>query len=157
MFYSVSAGGFYLREIHGDKIPQDAVGITAEEHAALLAGQSQGRSIVAGAGGFPELQDPQPVDWRSAVMADFKSRREIYLNRLTGIAGRATRAGDVAVASAADAFSLGLLDLPELPAVVAAADADALKAAIMARYGELVAAALVTAPESKAIFDKVSE
>lgn len=58
MFYSASTGGFYTTEIHGDKMPADVVEITKEEHAALLAGQSAGMSIVPVRGGLPVLQDP---------------------------------------------------------------------------------------------------
>ena len=60
MFYSKSTGSFYSREIHGDNIPSDAVEITADEHAALLEGQSQGRLIQADANGRPVLVDPPP-------------------------------------------------------------------------------------------------
>ncbi|MDZ7890098.1 MAG: hypothetical protein U5M72_12945 [Pseudomonas sp.] len=41
-------------------IPLDAVEITAEEHAALLAGQSAGKMIVTGEDGYPFLADPPP-------------------------------------------------------------------------------------------------
>lgn len=58
MFYSKSTNGFYSRATHGDAIPADAVEITAEEHAALLEGQSQGKRIVADENGFPMLVDP---------------------------------------------------------------------------------------------------
>ena len=47
MFYLKSTGGFYDAEIHGDAIPADAVEITRDEHAALLAGQSTGQRIEA--------------------------------------------------------------------------------------------------------------
>lgn len=60
MFYSKSTSGFYIAEIHGDGIPADAVEITPEEHAELLAGQSGGKRIVANADGQPLLQDPPP-------------------------------------------------------------------------------------------------
>ena len=53
MFYSATTGGFYTREIHGDNIPADAVEITAEQRAALLEGQSQGKLIQADANGKP--------------------------------------------------------------------------------------------------------
>lgn len=62
MFYSKSTGGFYDRAIHGDNIPADAVEITAEQHAALLTGQSEGKRIVADANGYPILVDPQLPD-----------------------------------------------------------------------------------------------
>lgn len=58
--YSASTGGFYTTEIHGGIIPSDAVEITAEEHAALLAGQSAGKRIVSDAAGRPVLADPPP-------------------------------------------------------------------------------------------------
>lgn len=58
MFYSKTTGGFYDPKIHGDGIPAGAVEITAEEYAALLAGQAQGKRIVADAGGRPVLADP---------------------------------------------------------------------------------------------------
>lgn len=58
MFYSKLTGGFYSSEVHGDNIPDDAVEITAEEHAALLGGQSSGKRIVADSNGRPILVDP---------------------------------------------------------------------------------------------------
>lgn len=61
MLYSKQTGGFYSREIHGDAIPSDAVEITADEHSALLEGQSQGKLIQAGANGRPVLVDPPPL------------------------------------------------------------------------------------------------
>lgn len=62
MFYSASTGGFYLPEVHGDNMPEDAVAITSEQHQALLEGQSQGKIIAANDNGEPVLQDrPAPT------------------------------------------------------------------------------------------------
>jgi len=58
MRYAKSTGGFYSPQIHGNNIPPDAVEITADEHAALLAGQSAGKIISADADGKPFLADP---------------------------------------------------------------------------------------------------
>lgn len=58
MKFSKSTGGFYDVTIHGDAIPDDAVEITTEEHAALLEGQSQGKLIQSGTNGRPVLVDP---------------------------------------------------------------------------------------------------
>jgi len=69
MFYAKSTGGFYDTAIHGDNIPADAVEITVEEHAALLAGQSSGKRIVAEANGGPVLQDPPPLTHAEIVAA----------------------------------------------------------------------------------------
>jgi hypothetical protein len=61
MYFSKLTGGFYATQIHGDSIPADAVEITAEEHAALLAGQSSGKVITADAEGRPCLAEPAPL------------------------------------------------------------------------------------------------
>lgn len=60
-FYSAQNNGFYLPEVHGDEIPADVVEITAEEHAALMAGQASGKVIVVGKNGKPALAYPEPV------------------------------------------------------------------------------------------------
>lgn len=52
MYYSPSTGGFYQ-----GSAPSDAVQITAERHAELLAGEVNGRRIVPGEGGFPQLSE----------------------------------------------------------------------------------------------------
>lgn len=69
MHYSPSHNSFYLPEIHGDAIPSDAVEITADEHSALLEGQSQGKRIVADENGYPVLQDPPPLTLDEAKAA----------------------------------------------------------------------------------------
>ena len=77
MFYSASRGGFYILEIHGDNIPSDAVEITPDRHAELLAGQSSGKTIAADSEGYPTLIDrevlppqvPQKVTMRQARLA----------------------------------------------------------------------------------------
>ena len=61
MFYSKLTKGFYSVEIHGTKIPPDAVEITDAQWRALLVQQEQGKVIVADALGKPVAQDPAPV------------------------------------------------------------------------------------------------
>ena len=75
MFYSKSTGGFYSREIHGDNVPADAVEITAEEHATLIEGQSNGKIIAADAEGFPELSEP-PKATAAQVWERIKAERD---------------------------------------------------------------------------------
>ena len=60
MFYSAKTGGFYDAAIHGGNIPEGVVEITAEEHAALIEGQSEGKRIAANSDGYPILVDPPP-------------------------------------------------------------------------------------------------
>lgn len=75
MLYAKSTGGFYDEAIHGDNIPADAVEITAEEHALLLQGQSQGKLIVPDANGFPMLSDP-PAPTAAEIWDRIKSKRD---------------------------------------------------------------------------------
>ena len=75
MFYAKSTGGFYSREIHGDAIPSDAVEITTELHAALLAGQASGKQIKANAKGVPVLVDP-PASTADAIWENIKAERD---------------------------------------------------------------------------------
>ena len=75
MFYAKSTGGFYDTAIHGDNIPADAVEITADEHAALLAGQSAGKRIAAGVDGRPALADP-PAPTAAEIWERIKAERD---------------------------------------------------------------------------------
>lgn len=101
MFYSKSTGGFYAESIHGArtvemittdpdtgktldcwnepnpdcKIPADAVEITADDHAALMAGQSMGKRIVADINGSPVLAD-QPAPTPAQIWERIKVERD---------------------------------------------------------------------------------
>jgi hypothetical protein len=70
-FYSAQTSGFYKTEIHGDKIPADAVEITEQQWQDLFEGQSNGMVIAADANGTPVLQaPPEPsAEARSAQSA----------------------------------------------------------------------------------------
>lgn len=59
IFYSKTTGGFYDNQIH-NILPEDAVKITAEYHATLLAGQAQGKTIMPGKDGKPVLAPLAP-------------------------------------------------------------------------------------------------
>lgn len=56
MYYSKTTKGFYDTAIH-TTIPDDAVKISAAEHAGLLAAQAAGKHIRPGKGGKPEAVD----------------------------------------------------------------------------------------------------
>lgn len=79
MFYSKSSGGFYSREINGDNIPDDCVEITAEYHAVLIEGQSQGKLIQADANGKPVLADP-PAPTQAQIIAQYESALDTHLD-----------------------------------------------------------------------------
>ena len=78
MFYSKSKCGFYSREIHGGNIPDDAVEVTHDEHAALLAGQSAGQRIEADEHGRPVLRDAPAPD-NDALADAARARRDALI------------------------------------------------------------------------------
>lgn len=55
--YSSSTGGFYSKEVHGTRVPADAVEISDGDYLALLRGQSDGQQIVSDGNGRPVLVD----------------------------------------------------------------------------------------------------
>lgn len=56
--YSPGTRGFYCAAVNGDAIPSDAVEVSEEDHAALIAAQAAGQMIVPGEGGVPVAQPP---------------------------------------------------------------------------------------------------
>lgn len=70
MFYSATSGGFYSHEIHGENIPEDAVEISEQRHLDLLSGQSEGKRIIAGKKGLPELADPAPASAETLAICE---------------------------------------------------------------------------------------
>jgi hypothetical protein len=92
MFYSASTLGFYVPEVHGDSMPEDAIEITAEEHAAILEAQATGKILSSDEDGRPVLLDkPLPttaelvVQYTAALEAHFDARAKErrYDSRIT--------------------------------------------------------------------------
>ena len=74
MFASKTTRGFYDAAIHGDNMPADVVEITAEEHAALLEGQAQGKLIDFDEAGRPLMADPPPTTEQVQAQANAEAR-----------------------------------------------------------------------------------
>lgn len=78
MYYSKATNGFYDKDIHGENIPADAVAITAEKHAELLAGQATGKVIAADSNGNPVLKSaPVFPPQVPAKVSRFQARRAL--------------------------------------------------------------------------------
>ncbi|MBP0946131.1 phage tail assembly chaperone [Pseudomonas alliivorans] len=60
IFYSAMTGGFYDSS-ENMYVPEDALEITNERHAALLEGPASGLRIIADENGRPILADPLPL------------------------------------------------------------------------------------------------
>lgn len=80
MYFSAQAAGFYDPAIHGTNIPNDAVEITREEHAALIAGEAAGQFIAADDDGRPTLQD-RPKPTAEALTASKRSSVDLERTR----------------------------------------------------------------------------
>ncbi|MFW9080398.1 phage tail protein [Pseudomonas sp. P2757] len=89
MLASRSTQGFYNPDIH-PQIPDDAVAISAELHAHLLAGQASGQMIAWGEDGKPALIDAPPLP-----LAELETVERIWRNsRLAATDGVVTRHRD---------------------------------------------------------------
>jgi hypothetical protein len=65
--YSPTTKGFYIKEIHGNKIPNDSVEISEQEYKELFDAQTSGKQIVPGVNGKPIAVEPQQqLTWETA-------------------------------------------------------------------------------------------
>ena len=86
MFTSKSTRGFYDAAIH-TSMPDDVLEITAERHADLLAGQSEGKIISWGDDGFPVLTDRPPPSAEDLAAAE-RAWRDDQLNATDSVVAR---------------------------------------------------------------------
>src|SRR5699024_2006188 len=77
VFYSPSTGGFYDDAIHA-VLPDDAAGISVEDHQALLLAQSEGKIISADSEGHPVAAD-QPAPPEAQLLAALRQERDRLL------------------------------------------------------------------------------
>lgn len=97
-----------------------------------------------------KVQPYTTSDERPDVLEDFRTRRENYLDRLTGIA---VFTDDATIKAAAKMFRQRLLDIPADPTVVNAPDAVSLQTAILALCEAASSEASTASPAG--VFDKV--
>lgn len=136
MLYSKSENAFFSKEVHGNSAPADSVEITREKYLELLSDQSRGKVIAPDANGRP-VSINQPAGGGTileSVKKELRFMRAPMLDALTGIAGRAARAGNDALALEADALAEQLLDITDDPALNAATTYEAMQAAGIAAY-----------------------
>lgn len=144
VLFSPTTCGFYDPQLHAPaSVPEDAVPISREEHAALLAGQAAGKRIIPGADGRPELADPPappppPPVRRLAPLAFRRRFPPATRAAITLAAAQALAAGDPTLQVFLDDLAASRfvdLDAPETRAGVAA----------------MVAAGLLTESEAAAV------
>lgn len=76
MYYAKSTGGFYLPEIHGKKIPPDAVEIPDNKYAELMQAQGDGKLIIADDNGYPIAVLPSKlVRTKALLLSEVATKR----------------------------------------------------------------------------------
>lgn len=86
MFTSKTTGSFYDASIN-TSMPADVVEISADLHAELLAGQSEGKVIAWGDDGYPVLVDP-PLPSLEVLAATERVWRDGQLAATDGVVSR---------------------------------------------------------------------
>lgn len=156
MHYSKSTNGFYLKSVHGDNIPLDAVEVENGEYSNLLRMQSLGKIIKADINGRPVAVDPQLAsasEMLEIVKKELRSQRQHMLDALTGIAGRAMRSGNEAIAAEADTLAVQLLEITDDTALNSAATYEAMKSAGVMAYKRIAGTA---SPELGVVFREIT-
>jgi hypothetical protein len=121
--------------------PADWMGVTDTAPPAHDPGQAT-PMFQAGAWVLVPVAQPDPMAATAPRLAQVRAVREQMLDRLSGIAGRAHRKGDVATHAACDGAAVALLDITkDLPL-----DLPAMEALVVARYQAIVTTALTAAP-----------
>ena len=102
MFYSKSKKGFYSTDIHGDKIPSDAVEITEETWKDLLKAQSEGKNIVADENGNPYAKDPD-APTKDQTIVEYEGAAQNNLDKIAQSWGYNSMDTAVSYANSTDA------------------------------------------------------
>lgn len=68
MYYAKSTAGFYDPAIHAT-MPEDAIEISADEHAELMDAQAAGAIIEADSDGRPVAVEPPPLTGKPLIMS----------------------------------------------------------------------------------------
>ena len=90
----------------------------------------------------PPAPTPEP-DWRTPMMVELRAKRDTLLNVLDGIQADALTSGNTADAISCKNIKAALKGVPELPSVVNATSATALKMATIMAYQSAIAGAPV--------------
>lgn len=141
-YYSKETGGFYT-SMHATR-PSDAKQISKQRWQELLQEQSAGKAISADENGHPIAVDPpapSTAQVLESVKAQLRTQRAPMLDALTGIAGRAQRAGNTALAAEADALAEALLDITDDHDLNAAQTLEDMQAAGVAAYRAIASTA----------------
>jgi len=97
-------------------------------------------------------KDNESAADKLSILSQGRAIREIALNRLTGIADRASRAGDITTASACDAAAISLLNITSLQSVINATDGPTTKIALLFVWKQIAAQLAAATPAAVTAF-----
>jgi len=151
--YSPSRRNFYPLDTDYSDLPEDVVDVPLSEYLRVMnRAPDEQFDYVDGEFVISKIPGPTPEQIRADALAEVRAQRAPMLDALDGIANRAFRAGDMETSEAADVAANALLDITVWPAFLSAQTYEDMKAAIMARYRQIAAAA----PESvQVVFKEV--
>lgn len=157
--YSPSNGCFYPFDIdYRSDLPEDMVEVSLEDfHAAMARQKDHTFQFVDGKLVITALPPVPFADLATPYLAEVRATRELILNRLAGIGMAAVIGGDNSTAGAIAQIRQQLLDITQVPPVVAAMAAESLAAleeAVKARYKEIAGAAPIAI---RTAFNQVSQ
>ena len=111
LYWSQSARGFYIDEIHEKNIPNDAVEITEEKHQYLLEEQTKGDKVIGlDANGVPTMVDKDPP-----TAEELRSKRDNLLMLMDDIICNPLRWASLSVSKQKEYsdYRQSLLDVPQ--------------------------------------------
>ena len=141
--FSPTTGNFYPSNLaYPNGLPADVIEVSDDDFTAVLQ-RPPGHSF-AFLDGELVISAPLPEPYAQMAQAyldSVRAKRDQILNRLSGIGFAAVEEADQRTVQTVLAARQALLDITEVPAVLAASNADALKKAVNAAYQQIVAQA----------------
>ena len=141
--FSPTTGNFYPSDLaYPNGLPADVIEVSDDDFTAVLQ-RPPGHSF-AFLDGELVISAPLPEPYAQMAQAyldSVRAKRDQILNRLSGIGFAAVEEADQRTVQTVLAARQALLDITEVPAVLKASNADALKKAVNAAYQQIVAQA----------------
>lgn len=155
IFYDLKTNGFYDSNFH--EIPVGAINVSKAKRDEIISNQKIGKIVNLDPSGniyFTSLIKKKSLDEQiELAKAEIRAKRSPMLDALTGIAGRATRAGNDALAAEADALAELLLDITDDQALNAATTYEEMQAAGVTAYKRIAAS---SSPELASVFREIT-